>query len=137
MRESLGKLSIDGKGVDRMYKEAQRKKPPERLPRFTTVSDLEIKDLYTPDDIKDIDPSRQIGLPGSYPFTRGIYPTMYQRTFGVMRSEGGVDNRSAFGVTRQNLDTFVTPFVFFFLILLRTPNALRRTHHSNDKEESA
>ena len=87
MTESLGKLSSNGKGVDRMSKEAPRKKTTERLPRFTTVSDLEIKDLYTPDDVKGIDPSRQIGLPGSYPFTRGIYPTMYQRTFGVMSSE--------------------------------------------------
>ncbi|MEI9478544.1 MAG: methylmalonyl-CoA mutase family protein [Deltaproteobacteria bacterium] len=73
-----------------MSKETQRKKAPERLPRFTTVSDLEIKDLYTPDDIKNIDPSRQIGLPGDYPFTRGIYPTMYRGKLWTMRMFSGL-----------------------------------------------
>ena len=73
-----------------MSKEAPRKKALERLPRFTTVSDLEIKDLYTPDDVKGIDPSRQIGLPGDYPFTRGIYPTMYRGKLWTMRMFSGL-----------------------------------------------
>jgi hypothetical protein len=42
---------------------------PERLSRFTTVSDLEIKGLYTPEDTQEIDYSRDIGFPGIYPFT--------------------------------------------------------------------
>ena len=73
-----------------MSKKAPRKKALERLPRFTTVSDLEIKGLYTPDDIKDIDHSREIGLPGIYPFTRGIYPTMYRGKLWTMRMFSGL-----------------------------------------------
>ena len=51
---------------------------PERLSRFTTVSDLEIKGLYTPEDTQDTDYSRDIGFPGIYPFTRGIQSSMYR-----------------------------------------------------------
>jgi methylmalonyl-CoA mutase N-terminal domain/subunit len=63
---------------------------PERLPRFTTVSDLEIKGLYTPEDIKDIDHSRDIGFPGIYPFTRGVQPSMYRGRLWTMRMFSGL-----------------------------------------------
>jgi methylmalonyl-CoA mutase N-terminal domain/subunit len=43
---------------------------PLRKERFTTLSGLEIKDLYGPDDLADVDPMRDIGLPGEYPYTR-------------------------------------------------------------------
>ena len=63
---------------------------PERLPRFTTVSDLEIKGLYTPEDIKGIDHSRDIGFPGIYPFTRGVQPSMYRGRLWTMRMFSGL-----------------------------------------------
>jgi len=63
---------------------------PERLPRFTTVSDLEIKGLYTPDDIQGIDYSREIGFPGIYPFTRGVQPSMYRGRLWTMRMFSGL-----------------------------------------------
>jgi len=63
---------------------------PERLPRFTTVSDLEIKSLYTPEDIKDLDYSRDIGFPGLYPFTRGVQPSMYRGRLWTMRMFSGL-----------------------------------------------
>ena len=63
---------------------------PERLPRFTTVSDLEIKGLYTPDDTKDIDYSKDIGFPGVYPFTRGVQPSMYRGRLWTMRMFSGL-----------------------------------------------
>ena len=63
---------------------------PERLPRFTTVSDLEIKGLYTPEDIKDIDYSGDIGFPGVYPFTRGVQPSMYRGRLWTMRMFSGL-----------------------------------------------
>jgi methylmalonyl-CoA mutase N-terminal domain/subunit len=62
----------------------------ERLPRFTTVSDLEIKGLYTPDDIQGIDYSRDIGFPGIYPFTRGVQPSMYRGRLWTMRMFSGL-----------------------------------------------
>ncbi len=63
---------------------------PERLPRFSTVSDLEIKGLYTPEDIKDINYSRDIGFPGVYPFTRGVQPSMYRGRLWTMRMFSGL-----------------------------------------------
>jgi len=63
---------------------------PERLPRFSTVSDLEIKALYTPEDIKDINYSRDIGFPGVSPFTRGVQPSMYRGRLWTMRMFSGL-----------------------------------------------
>jgi methylmalonyl-CoA mutase, N-terminal domain len=61
-------------------KEARRaaRQQAEKGTRFSTVSDLEIKPIYTPEDIKDLDFSRDIGYPGAFPFTRGCQPTMYR-----------------------------------------------------------
>ena len=63
---------------------------PERLPRFSTVSDLEIKGLYTPEDIKDINYSRDTGSPGAFPFTRGVQPSMYRGRLWTMRMFSGL-----------------------------------------------
>ncbi len=63
---------------------------PERLPRFSTISDLEIKGLYTPDDIQNIDYSQDIGFPGIYPFTRGVQPSMYRGRLWTMRMFSGL-----------------------------------------------
>ena len=63
---------------------------PQRLPRFSTVSDLEIKGLYTPEDIKDINYSRDIGFPGASPFTRGVQPSMYRGRLWTMRMFSGL-----------------------------------------------
>jgi methylmalonyl-CoA mutase N-terminal domain/subunit len=63
---------------------------PERLPRFSTVSDLEIKGLYTPEDIKDINYSRDIGFPGVSPLTRGVQPSMYRGRLWTMRMFSGL-----------------------------------------------
>jgi len=63
---------------------------PERLPRFSTVSDSEIKGLYTPEDTKDIDYSRDISFPGVYPFTRGVQPSMYRGRLWTMRMFSGL-----------------------------------------------
>jgi methylmalonyl-CoA mutase N-terminal domain/subunit len=61
----------------------------ERKSRFITVSNLEIKRLYTPEDMKDFDYERDLGSPGEYPFTRGIYPTMYRGRLWTMRQFAG------------------------------------------------
>ena len=39
----------------------------------TTIGGIPIKSVYTPEDVKDIDYKKEIGNPGEYPFTRGIY----------------------------------------------------------------
>ena len=48
----------------------------ERL--FPTVSDLDIKPIYTPEDINGLDFEKDISYPGIYPFTRGCQPTGYR-----------------------------------------------------------
>ena len=65
-------------------------KMPERVERFSTVSDLEVNNLYTPLDIKNKDFVEDIGYPGKYPFTRGVQPTMYRARFWTMRMFAGL-----------------------------------------------
>ena len=63
---------------------------PERLGRFSTVSDREVKSLYSPADMKDQDFMRALGFPGEYPFTRGVQPSMYRGRLWTMRMFAGL-----------------------------------------------
>src|SRR4030042_1289881 len=63
---------------------------PERKKRFSTVSDLEIKDLYTPEDLSEMDFEKDISFPCSYPFTRGVQPSMYRGRLWTMRMFAGL-----------------------------------------------
>ncbi len=65
------------------------KENPERLARFSTVSDLEILPLYTPGSLSDANFVEDIGFPGQYPFTRGVQPTMYRGRLWTMRMFSG------------------------------------------------
>jgi methylmalonyl-CoA mutase N-terminal domain/subunit len=51
---------------------------PERREEFITTSSEPVERLYTPLDIADMDYMQDIGLPGEFPYTRGIHPTMYR-----------------------------------------------------------
>lgn len=95
----MGKKLLSESALERMEKEYgewleefQRalKKMPSRLNRFSTVSDLEIKPLYTPLDLANKDCSEEIGLPGKYPFTRGVQSTMYRARLWTMRMFAGL-----------------------------------------------
>ena len=61
----------------------------ERLPRFSTVSDLEIQSLYTPQEVSEMDYLRDIGFPGQYPFTRGVQASMHRGRLWTMRMFSG------------------------------------------------
>ncbi|MCL4424937.1 MAG: methylmalonyl-CoA mutase family protein [Firmicutes bacterium] len=63
--------------------------PGERKERFMTVSGRELKAIYRPADIVGIDYQRDLGEPGVYPFTRGVYPTMYRGRLWTMRQFAG------------------------------------------------
>ena len=65
------------------------KLPAERKEHFTTLSGLPIDRLYTQADLSAPDPESSIGYPGEFPFTRGIYPTMYRGRFWTMRQYAG------------------------------------------------
>ncbi len=61
----------------------------ERKDEFHTLSGLPLQRLYTPDDVTGADPEADIGYPGEFPFTRGVYPTMYRGRLWTMRQYAG------------------------------------------------
>jgi methylmalonyl-CoA mutase N-terminal domain/subunit len=63
---------------------------PERLKRFSTVSDREIKRIYTPREVGRLDFMIDLGFPGHYPFTRGVQPSMYRGRLWTMRMFAGL-----------------------------------------------
>src|SRR5262249_50678926 len=66
---------------------AEAKMPPRR-PRFSTSSDMDVPDVLTPADVR-IHYRRDLGMPGEYPFTRGVQPTMYRGRLWTMRMFAG------------------------------------------------
>ncbi len=88
-------LSQSHKGMEKWLKEVktvsddlQGKKP------FSTVSNLDIKPIYTPEDIKDLDFDSSIGYPGAYPFTRGCQATGYRGRIWTFRMFSGFGSAS-------------------------------------------
>src|SRR4051812_30489068 len=78
------------------WEEAYRATP-ERDVSFTTLSGEPIRPLYTEADLPD---AEQIGLPGAYPFTRGVYPSMYRGRLWTMRQFAG------FGTAEETNERF-------------------------------
>src|SRR5215213_6106170 len=72
---------------------------PERDVPFTTLSGEPIRALYTEVDLPP-DPEASIALPGEYPFTRGVYPSMYRGRFWTMRQFAG------FGTAEETNERF-------------------------------
>ena len=70
---------------------------PERDALFTTLSGEEVQPLYTEDDLPA---SERIGLPGEFPFTRGVYPSMYRGRLWTMRQFAG------FGTAEETNERF-------------------------------
>jgi methylmalonyl-CoA mutase N-terminal domain/subunit len=85
-------LAKTRKGKDQWKRDLRKaqSKTPLRRNRFSTVSDLEIEALYTPEETKDFDYFEKIGFPGQYPFTRGIQPTAYLGRLWTMRMFSGL-----------------------------------------------
>jgi len=61
----------------------------ERDADFQTLSGEPLEPLYTPEDVKDLDYDRDLGYPGHYPMTRGVYHTMYRGRPWTMRQFAG------------------------------------------------
>src|SRR3954470_12029153 len=78
------------------WEEAYRATP-ERDAAFTTLSGTPIRPLYTEADLPDLG---HIGVPGSYPFTRGVYPSMYRGRLWTMRQFAG------FGTAEETNERF-------------------------------
>jgi len=62
---------------------------PERADEFITTSSEPINRLYTPLDVADNDYASSLGLPGEYPFTRGVHPTLHRSKLWTMRMFAG------------------------------------------------
>jgi methylmalonyl-CoA mutase N-terminal domain/subunit len=66
------------------------KNNPDQKERFSTVSDTEIKRLYTPEDIKDINFAEDISVPGEFPYLRGNQVTGYRGRYWTFRMFSGM-----------------------------------------------
>jgi methylmalonyl-CoA mutase, N-terminal domain len=82
--------------AERWYRERYCKTP-ERDALFTTISGEQIEPLYTAEDLPD---EQEIGFPGEYPFTRGVYPSMYRGRLWTMRQFAG------FGTAEETNERF-------------------------------
>ncbi|MFX1558195.1 MAG: methylmalonyl-CoA mutase, partial [Promethearchaeota archaeon] len=61
----------------------------ESVKEFKTPSGIPIKEIYTPEDIKELNFVEDLGFPGEPPFTRGVYPNMYRGRIWTMRQYSG------------------------------------------------
>ncbi|MCB0044572.1 MAG: methylmalonyl-CoA mutase family protein [Caldilineaceae bacterium] len=74
------------------WEEARRaaaERMPERYDEFSTLSGVPIRGLYTPRDDADLDYGRDLGLPGEYPYTRGVHATGHRARLWTMRMFAG------------------------------------------------
>ena len=72
----------------------------ERKERFTTLGGIPLKTVYTQEDLAGQNVEDSIGVPGEFPYTRGIYPTMYRGRLWTMRQYAG------FGTASQSNERF-------------------------------
>jgi methylmalonyl-CoA mutase N-terminal domain/subunit len=63
--------------------------PAERKKKFTTLSGIPIERLYREESLAGWNPDEALGYPGEFPYTRGIYPTMYRGRLWTMRQYAG------------------------------------------------
>ncbi len=88
----MDSVKPDQQSVER-WRETRLREDYERVPprkeEFTTLSGAPIDDVYTAADVAGIDPERDIGLPGEYPYTRGPHATMYRGRPWTIRQVAG------------------------------------------------
>jgi len=98
-KAELERLEVERKRWEDTTVSQSLKRLPERENLFTTSS-VPINRIYTPQDNATIDYTRDIGLPGEYPYTRGVQPTMYRAKPWTMRMFAG------FGTAEETNDRF-------------------------------
>jgi methylmalonyl-CoA mutase, N-terminal domain len=75
-------------------------KTSERDALFETISGEPVEPLYAPEDLGEWDPERDLGFPGEFPYTRGVYPSMYRGRLWTMRQFAG------FGTVEETNERF-------------------------------
>ena len=88
-RQKLEELRQAQEKWEEITLQNSRSRLPERQPEFITTSSEPVERLYTPLDVSELDYLEDLGLPGEYPFTRGIHPTMYRSRLWTMRMFAG------------------------------------------------
>ena len=78
------------KKADKNAWDEKAKKAELRDADFTSLSGHPLDPLYTPESLAGTDPDAAIGLPGEYPYTRGVHPTMYRGKLWTMRQFAGM-----------------------------------------------
>ncbi len=86
--EALEILSQAREGWEDSVEKAFEKRPPWKSD-FTTVSSMDVPHLVTADQVADLDPVQDIGVPGEFPYTRGIHPSGYRGRSWTMRQFAG------------------------------------------------
>ena len=86
-------------GDDDWKRELYEASPERQGELFSTISGLENEPLYTPERV-ELDYDRDLGYPGAYPFTRGVYPSMYRGRLWTMRQFAG------FGTAEETNERF-------------------------------
>ncbi len=89
---------FDPKNIDEIAKQVKEwnskvdkslAKNPERKKDFQTTSGIAVKRVFSPEDIAGLDYEQDLNLPGEFPYTRGVQPTMYRGRFWTMRQYAG------------------------------------------------
>ncbi len=88
-KKKLDELSDSLKEWEETSLQKALKSLPERADEFITTSSEPINRLYTPLDVADSDYASSLGLPGEYPFTRGVHPTLHRSKLWTMRMFAG------------------------------------------------
>lgn len=89
-----GEIMLDEKKLESLKKKKKDwlgnyNKNNKRDVDFTTISNIDVPPLSTPDDLENLDFDADIGYPGSYPYTRGVHNTMYRGKLWTMRQFAG------------------------------------------------
>jgi methylmalonyl-CoA mutase N-terminal domain/subunit len=88
-----------GGGTEEWREKLYEAAPERQGELFSTISGLENEPLYTPETV-DVDHDRDLGYPGVFPFTRGVYPSMYRGRLWTMRQFAG------FGTAEETNERF-------------------------------
>src|SRR5436189_1031280 len=82
-------IEPDARRRAHQWRDAVYSTQPERDALFETISGQPIEPLYTEEDLTGWDSDRELGFPGEFPYTRGVYPSMYRGRLWTMRQFAG------------------------------------------------
>ena len=88
-KEKLNAIKAKKNEWEKSQIEKTLAKRPERKAEFINGSGIELKRVYDPEDIAEIDYNENLSYPGEYPYTRGVQPTMYRGKLWTMRQYAG------------------------------------------------